>query len=155
MTTQTTTNNPLQDTFPEIPNGLTAWLIGAGGSNIHNDDVVLILCSDSNYYEYGFTIDSGGYPTFVFNRTRTQQKAHSTGSWHWGWLGIDTAVNTEEVNTGSLYTKGGSMYLWSGGPITGRITHPVKVISGIQDIPNSARLPTVEPGNHLRDYPIT
>ena len=115
MTTNTTTNNSLQTTFPEIPIGLTAWLIGAGQSNIHNDDVVLILCSDGNYYRYNFTIDSDGHPTFVFISTRTQQEAHAAGSWHWGWLGIDTAANTEEVNTGSLYTKGGSMYLWSGG----------------------------------------
>ena len=55
-----------------------------------------------------------GYPTFVFDKIWTQTKMHAAGSWHWGWLGIDTAVNTEEVHTGSLYTKGGTMYLWSG-----------------------------------------
>ena len=110
----TTSSSPLQNSFPEIPTGLTAWLIGAGSNNIHNDNVILILCSDGNYYYYNFTI-TNGIPTFVFSQIKTQQAAHAAGSWHWGWLGIDTAVNTEEVNTGSLYTKGGSMYLWSGG----------------------------------------
>jgi hypothetical protein len=53
-------------------------------------------------------------------------------------------------------TKGGSMYLWSGGTsYWANYPSGQGEISGIQDIPNSARLPTVEPANHLRDYPIT
>ena len=114
MASNSASMSPLQASFPDIPTGLTAWLFGAAGSNLHSDTRVAILCSDSNYYEYDFTIDSSGYPTFAFVRSRTQATVHAAGSWHWGWLGIDTAVNTEEVNTGSLYTKGGTMYLWSG-----------------------------------------
>jgi len=115
IATNTTSTSPLQNSFPVIPTGLTAWLIGAGSNNLHSDTQIQILCSDSNFYYYDFTI-TNGIPTFTFNRISTQGSGHfKTGSWHWGYLGIDTAVNTEEVNTGSLYTKGGSMYLWSGG----------------------------------------
>ena len=35
-------------------------------------------------------------------------------SWHWGWLGIDISINTEEINTGSPYTKVDKVYLFSG-----------------------------------------
>ena len=114
MASNSTTIAPLQASFPEIPTGLTVWLIGAGARNLHSETHVAVLCSDQNYYHYDLTLDGSGYPTFVFNRTQTQATVHATGSWHWGWLGIDTAVDTEEVHTGSLYTKGGTMYLWSG-----------------------------------------
>ena len=114
MASNSTTIAPLQASFPDIPTGLTVWLIGAGARNLHSETHVAVLCSDQHYYHYDLTLDGSGYPTFVFNRTQTQASVHVTGSWHWGWLGIDTAVNTEEVNTGSLYTKGSTMYLWSG-----------------------------------------
>ena len=114
MSSNSTSMAPLQSSFPDIPTGLTAWLFGAGESDLHSETTVAVLCSDQNYYIYKFTLDSSGYPTFVFDKIWTQSRLHAVGSWQWGWLGIDTDVNTEEVNTGSLYTKGGTMYLWSG-----------------------------------------
>ena len=65
MAANTTTMAPLQGAFPDIPTGLTAWLIGNSGSNLHSDTQVAILCSDNNYYFYKFTLDYSGYPTFV------------------------------------------------------------------------------------------